>query len=67
VADFVRRLLTDDTAVSPSRLYVMLLRHGIEQGWDLSRLDLCSVTEQLRAAELDIDRRSALVVPAVGP
>ena len=33
-------------------LDLMLTR--IEQGWDLSRLDLRSVTEQLRAAELDI-------------
>lgn len=67
VADFVRCLLTGDSAVSPSRLYVMLLRHGIAQGWDLSQLDLRSVTEQLRTAELDIDRRSALVVPAGRP
>ena len=56
--------------MSPSRLYVAyvaLLRHGISNLWDLSQPDLRDVTAQLRNAELAIDRRSALVVPAARP
>lgn len=67
VENFVSGLLASDASLSPSRLYVALLRHGIANQWDLSQLDLRSVTAQLQAAEFAIDRRSALVVPAARP
>lgn len=64
VESLVGGLLTADEAMSPSRLYVALLRHGIANRWDLSQLDLRGVTAQLRAADLAIDPRSARVVSA---
>lgn len=62
VGCLVDSLLSDDSAISPSGLYVALLRHGMANRWDLSRIDLRQVTERLRDAEFMIDRRSALVV-----
>lgn len=62
VGSLVDSLLASDSAISPSGLYVALLRHGMANRWDLSRIDLRKVTERLRDAELTIDRRSALVV-----
>ncbi len=62
VGSLVDSLLASDSAISPSGLYVTLLRHGMANRWDLSRIDLRKVTERLRDAELTIDRRSALVV-----
>lgn len=63
VASTVDRLLSYGSAMTPSRLYVALLRHGFANHWDLSQLDLRGVTAQLRDADLEIDRRSARVVP----
>ena len=63
VENLVNGLMASDSAVSPSRLYVALLRHGIANRWDLSQLDLRGVTAQLRAADFTIDRRSAQVAP----
>ena len=61
VGGLVDSLLAGDSAISPSGLYVALLRHGMANRWDLSRIDLRQVTERLRDAEFTIDRRSALV------
>ena len=62
VSSLVESLLANDSEISPSGLYVTLLGHGIANRWDLSRINLRQVTEQLRDAEYIIDRRSALVV-----
>ncbi len=62
VGSLVDSLLANDSANSPSGLYVALLGHGIANQWDLSRIDLRQVTERLRDAEFTIDQRSALVV-----
>ena len=62
VGSLVDGLLSSDSAISPSGLYVSLLRHGMANRWDLSRIDLRQVTERLRDDEFTIDRRSALVV-----
>jgi DNA modification methylase len=43
-----RRLLGDSRADSPSHLYVELLRHGIRVGWDLSEIDLRTITDVVR-------------------
>ena len=67
VENLVNGLLASDSAMSPSRLYVALLRHGIANRWDLSQLDLRGVTAQLRAADFTIDRRSAQVAPLPQP
>ena len=64
VESLVDSLLRNSPAISPSQLYAALLRHGIANRWDLSQLDLRRVTDQLRAAEFAIDRRSALVMPS---
>jgi hypothetical protein len=64
VEGLVTSLLCSESAMSPSRLYVALLQHGIANRWDLSQLDLRGITEQLRTAEFMIDPRSALVVSA---
>ena len=64
VEDLVGRLLAGGAAMSPSRLYVALLRHRLANRWDLSQLDLRGVTAQLQAADCAVDRRSAQVVPA---
>ena len=66
VDDFVRTLLAEDSEPTPSRLYLALLRHGLTEGWDLSRLDLRRVTALLTSADAVIDRRSARVL-ADGP
>ncbi|MXV98487.1 MAG: DNA methylase [Acidimicrobiaceae bacterium] len=62
VESAVNSLLSSDSALTPSRLYLALLRHGIANRWDLSRLDLRAITAQLREADFSIDRRSARVV-----
>ena len=64
VDDLVRDLLATDPEPTPSRLYLALLRHGLSQGWDLSRLDLRHITELLGTSEAAIDRRSARVLSA---
>ncbi len=62
VDDFARDLLAKDPEPTPSRLYLALLRHGLTEGWDLSRLDLQRVTELLQSSEIAIDRRSARIL-----
>jgi hypothetical protein len=59
----VRNLLVQDSTLTPSHLYLELLRVGFRGGWDLSRLDLRSVTELLRSSDRGVDRRSARVSP----
>lgn len=60
----VRNLLAEDAALTPSHLYVELLRHGFRMAWDLSRLDLRGITVLLRSVDRGVDRRSGRVMPA---
>ena len=60
----VRDLLGEDGGLSPSHLYVELLRHGFRTGWDLSRLDLRGITVLLQSVDRDVDRRSGRLMPA---
>ncbi|MCZ7527851.1 MAG: hypothetical protein M5U14_16630 [Acidimicrobiia bacterium] len=60
----VQRMLDDDSQRTPSHLYLELLRHGFRHCWDLSNLDLSAVTDLLRQAEIEIDRRSARLATA---
>ncbi len=62
VDEVVERLLTEDSGLTPSHLYLELLRQGFRSSWDLSRLDLRHITELLRSADRAVDPRSARVV-----
>lgn len=44
VEALVQALLAADSRLTPSHLYVELLRHGFRHRWDLSQLDLSAVT-----------------------
>src|SRR5690606_37634556 len=66
VEAFVRGLLDDDADLTPSHLYLELLRHGFRNRWDLSELDLRRVTEVLRSVDRDVDPRSARVAAIAG-
>lgn len=60
----VQRMLDNDSELTPSHLYLQLLRHGFHHRWDLSNLDLSGVTDLLRQAEVEIDPRSARLATA---
>jgi len=60
----VQRMLANDSQLTPSHLYLELLRHGFRQRWDLSSLDLSGVADLLRQAEIEVDRHSARLAPA---
>ena len=55
IAEAVRSLAADATGMTPSHLYLELLRRGFRSGWDLSRLDLRAVTAVLRADGWELD------------
>lgn len=57
----VNELLAHNGHLTPSHLYVELLRIGLKSGWDLGTLDLGHVTERLRLAEREIDRRTGRI------
>lgn len=59
----VRDLLADELSLTPSHLYVELLRHGFRSGWDLSQLDLRGITKLLASVDREVDRRSGRVLP----
>lgn len=54
----ISRRLPHGTAVTPSHVYLELLRHGMRENWDLSHLDLHSVTSTLQADDWEVDERS---------
>lgn len=54
-------LINDTSPITPSHIYLELLRNGLEHGWDLSSIDLRHVTERLRDSEQTIDRATARV------
>lgn len=62
VEGFVRRLLVEAGDLTPSHLYLELLRHGFRSGWDLSRLDLSGTTDLVRSVDHEVHRRSARVI-----
>ncbi len=57
----VDRLTEGNGSVTPSHLYVELLRSGLRAGWDLSSLDLRHVTERLRRSDRRVDRKTAVI------
>lgn len=58
IEEAVTSILTEESADSPSHLYLELLRRGIADGWDLSGLDLRLVTEAVRARGWEINSAS---------
>ncbi len=62
IEQIVEQHLTEQAEVSPSLLYLELLRHGFRSGWNLSQLDLSSVVRIIESAQRTVDRRTALVV-----
>ncbi len=54
-------LLVSNGDLTPSHLYVELLRTGLKSGWDLSVLNLSHVTERLRSADREIDRKTGRI------
>ncbi len=61
VESAVRDIAASDTDISPSQCYVELVREGFRQGWDLSAIDLRTVTRLLRDANYEVDRSTGLL------
>ncbi|HET8929219.1 MAG TPA: DNA methyltransferase [Acidimicrobiales bacterium] len=64
VQSVAQDLLGGDADLTPSHLYLEILRHGFRHGWDLGQLDLSAVANLLRSVDLEIDPRSARVSTA---
>ncbi len=58
----IRKQLAEGRDLSPSLLYLELLRHGFRSNWNLDQLNLRNVTEIIRSTHRTVDHRSALVV-----
>lgn len=54
-------LIRSNGGLTPSHVYVELLRTGFKFGWDLSSLDLSYVARRLRSADRQIDRKTASI------
>lgn len=54
-------LLDSRADLTPSHLYLEMLRYGFRHRWDLSQLDLSVVANLLRSEEREVDPRSARV------
>lgn len=61
VARLVDRLLSGSASITPSHLYLEILREGFRSHWDLSQLDLRLVTDHLEHADRLVDRHTASV------
>lgn len=57
----IREITSDDDALSPSQCYVEALREGFRRDWDLSAINLGAITNLLRDADYDVDRRTGLL------
>ena len=62
IEQIVEQHLTEQAEVSPSLLYLELLRRGFRSGWNLSQLDLSGVVRIIEDAQRTVDRRTALVI-----
>ena len=58
---YIQRQLAEDRDLSPSLLYLELLRHGFRSNWNLVRLNLRNVTEIIQSTHRTVDHRTALV------
>ena len=60
IAEAVDEFLTEP-GVTPSHLYVELLRRGFREGWDLGTLDLRTIANHIRARAREVDPRTSAV------
>ena len=60
ISEAVDELLTE-TGVTPSHLYLEMLRRGFREGWDLGTLDLRTITDHIRVREREVDPRTSAV------
>lgn len=58
----VRRVLDRDGSVTPSHLYLELLREGFQENWDLGQVDLRHVGDLLDKSGLAIDPRTGVLI-----
>jgi 16S rRNA G966 N2-methylase RsmD len=61
----MRDLLNCDGALTPSHVYLGVIRHYMRQGWSVQDLDIQHVMTALRAAEYEIDAASGLLTRSV--
>lgn len=66
VNDVVQALVDGADDLTPSHLYLELLRHGFRNRWNLGELDLRRVAEVLRSIDHDVDPRTARVASVSG-
>ena len=60
ISEAVDELLTEP-GVTPSHLYLEMLRRGVREGWDLGTLDLRTITDHIRVREREVDPRTSAV------
>ncbi len=53
--------ILNSPGVTPSFLYLELLRRGFKEGWRLESLDLTTIADHLRKRERDVEARTALI------
>ena len=53
--------LLGQPGVTPSHLYLEVLRRGFREGWDLGTLDLRTITNHIRDREREVDPRTSAV------
>lgn len=58
VVEATKALALESKGASPSHLYLELLRRGFREGWDLSKLDLRTVTSTLLAQGWEVDEQT---------
>ena len=63
ISNTVRSLMLTSESVTPSHLYLELLRHGIRNGWELAEVDLRFVTTHLIGEGYCIDEKSGRFQP----
>ena len=57
----LRDALAASGQLSPSQCYIEVLREGFRRNWDLSSVNLRAVTQALRDADYEVDRRTGLL------
>ena len=62
--EIVARLVSESEGLSPSHLYLELLRSAFRNNWSVESLDLKSIISQLSIGGFDLDAQSGLIVRA---
>jgi SAM-dependent methyltransferase len=64
IADVTHQVVASGNALTPSHVYLELLRHGIQKGWELADVDLRTVTTTLHADGWTVDDKSGRMIAA---